>query len=210
MNDDQLRDLLATRDPAALLPPADPQRVARLLEDTMSHDVETPTHDPSHPGTDPRRRTPLTWLLAAAAVLVIAGVGVFAIFGGEDQPVATPPDPAPASVLHLSAPGSVQGRCAMVTPELLSLQETAFDGTVTAIDGTQVTLEVGHWYRGGNEDLVTVEATDAQLRELIQAVEFEQGGRYLVSATDGSVTVCGFSAPYSDDLAAIYAEAFAT
>jgi hypothetical protein len=97
----------------------------------------------------------------------------------------------------------------MVTPELLSLQETAFDGTVTSIDGTQVTLEVGHWYRGGNEDLVTVEASDAELQMLIQAVSFEQGERYLVSATDGIVTVCGFSAPYSDELAALYAQAFA-
>lgn len=210
LTDEQLRALLQSRDPAVSLVPATHESVARLMEDAMSHDVETPTHDPSHPETDPRRRTPLTWLLAAAAVLVIVGVGVFALFGGEDQPIATPtPDNVPASVLHLSAPGSVQDRCAMVTPELLSLQETAFDGTVTSVDGNQVTLEVGHWYRGGNEDLVTVEASDAELRMLIQAVSFEQGQRYLVSATDGIVTVCGFSAPYSDELAALYAEAFA-
>ncbi len=39
-------------------------------------------------------------------------------------------------------------------------------------------------------------------------MHFEEGGRYLVSATDGRVTVCGFSAPYSAELAALYEQAF--
>ncbi len=173
----------------------------------MTHDLET--HDTSDQKADPRRRTPLTWLLAAAAVLVIAGVGVFSLFGGEDQPVAKPaPDPTPATVLHLSAPAPDQGRCAMVSAMMLGNMETAFDGTVTSMSGDSVTLEVGHWYRGGDEDLVTVEAPGAELRALIQAVSFEDGGRYLVTANEGVVTVCGFSAPYSEDLAALYAEAF--
>jgi hypothetical protein len=209
-SDDQLRELLRLRDPAASLAPVDPGRLAGLLEDTMSHDVETPTHDPSHPEADPRRRTPLTWLLAAAAVLVIAGVGVFALFGGEDQPTATTQSErtAPASVLQLSAPEQTLGRCAMVTERLLARQTVAFDGTVTRMDGGTVTLEVNRWYRGGDADLVTVEAPDARLQALILAVRFEAGERYLVTASNGEVTVCGFSAPYSDALAALYAGAF--
>ena len=43
---------------------------------------------------------------------------------------------------------------------------------------------------------------------LLQAVSFEAGQRYLVTANGGFVTVCGFSAPYSADLAAMYAQAF--
>ena len=39
-------------------------------------------------------------------------------------------------------------------------------------------------------------------------MSFEEGGRYLVSATDGRVTLCGFSAPYSTELAALYDQAF--
>ncbi|MBF4769692.1 hypothetical protein ISU10_18135 [Nocardioides agariphilus] len=208
MNDDQLRELMSSRDPAASLPPARPERVARLLEDTMSPDVQTPADQRQE--ADPRRRTPLTWVLAAAAVLVIAGVGFFALNGGEGrQPTATPPSSeAPRTVLHLTAPPPTQGRCAMVTARLLGNQDSAFDGTVTAIDGRSVTLEVSHWYRGGDQDLVVVEAPDPEMQALIQSVTFDQGGRYLVSATDGIVTVCGFSAAYSDDLAAIYAEAF--
>ena len=46
------------------------------------------------------------------------------------------------------------------------------------------------------------------MQALVQAADFQTGQRYLVSANDGFVTVCGFTAPYSDDLAALYAEAF--
>ena len=40
--DDELLARLRAADPAASLPPADPSRVARLLEDTMSHDRHRP------------------------------------------------------------------------------------------------------------------------------------------------------------------------
>ena len=104
MNDDELRRAAAVARPRRLAATGRPARVARLLEDAMSHDVETPAHEPSPEPADPRRRTPLTWLVAAAAVLVIAGVGVFAVFWGEDQrPGPDPPTSPQPSVLQLSA-----------------------------------------------------------------------------------------------------------
>ena len=206
MNDDELLDLVRSRDPASSLPPADPAQVARLLEDTMSHDVDT--RDSNGPETDPRRRTPLTWLVAAAAVLVIAGVGAFAVFGGDEEPTAAPPDDTAATVLELSAQPPSAAKCAMVSAELLAMQATAFDGTVTSMTEGLVTLEVGHWYRGGDTDLVTVQAPPAEMQALIQAVDFQDGQRYLVAANDGFVTACAMSAPYSDELAALYAEAY--
>ena len=39
--DDELRGRLRASDPAASLPPADPTRVARLLEDVMSTELTT-------------------------------------------------------------------------------------------------------------------------------------------------------------------------
>ena len=208
MHDGELRARLLSRDPAASLPPADPAQVAGLLEDTMSHDVETPAHEPSPQPADPRRRTPLTWLVAAAAVLVIVGVGAFALFWGEDQPtVPTANDPAP-TVLELSAQPPTAAKCAVVSAELLASQETAFDGTVTAITDGLVTIEVGHWYRGGDADQVIVDAPPTDLQALIQAADFQVGQRYLVAANDGFVTACGMSAAYTDELAALYAEAF--
>lgn len=202
---EELFERLRSRDPAASLPPAEPALVDRLLEDAMSHDVET--RGAEQP-TDPRRRTPLTWLVAAAAVLVIAGVGAFALFGGDDQPaVPAAQDPAP-SVVQLSARPPSTAKCAPVSAELLANQSTAFDGTVTAITDGVVTLDVGHWYRGGDADQVTVDAPPADMQALVQAADFQVGQRYLVSANDGFVTVCGFTAAYSGELAALYTEAF--
>ena len=164
----------------------------------MAHDHDTPA----------RRRTPLTWLVAAAALLVVAGVGVFAVVGGDDEPqVPTAQDRAP-TVVELSARPPVVGRCAVPTAELLANQETAFDGTVSAITDGTVTLDVIEWYRGGPADHVTVDVPPTDMQALVGAADFQTGQRYLVSANGGFVTVCGFTAPYSDDLAALYAEAF--
>jgi hypothetical protein len=65
MTDHDERDELFARlrdaDPAAALPPADPDRVARLLEDAMSHDTMTESRE-----TGTRGRSPLTWLAAGS------------------------------------------------------------------------------------------------------------------------------------------------
>jgi hypothetical protein len=92
--------------------------------------------------------------------------------------------------------------------EIISHQTVAFDGTVTTLADGVVTLTPSHWYAGDETDLVRVQAPSDDMQQLVSAVKFEDGGRFLVSATDGQVTVCGFSAPYSAELASIYAEAF--
>ena len=208
MNDEELLARLRAADPAASLPPADPGRTTRLLEDTMSNDTETSPGTTVDQDTPVRRRSPLAWLVAAAAVLVIAGVGVFAVVGGDDGPgVPTAQDPAP-SVMALSARPPTSAKCMVVTPEVLANQEVAFDGTVAAITDGLVTLDVTSWYRGGDADQVTVEAPPENLEALVSAADFQVGQRYLVSATDGFVSVCGLSGAYSDELVALYAQAF--
>ncbi|MEO6511963.1 MAG: hypothetical protein ABIO16_13275, partial [Nocardioides sp.] len=187
----------------------DPGHTARLLEDTMSHPIEPHVASPSPDQDTPvRRRSPLAWLVAAAAVLVIAGVGAFAVFSGDGSPsVPVAQDPA-ATVMELSARPPSTAKCLVVSPAALQQQQVAFDGTVASITDGLVTLDVGHWYLGGNADQVTVQAPAADLQALVQAADFKIGERYLVSATDGSVSVCGFTAPYSADLAAMYEQAF--
>lgn len=205
-HDDELLARLRAADPAASMPPADPGATARLLEETMSHDVDTDLPDSDLAA---RRRSPLTWLVAAAAVLVIAGVGAFALFFQEDShqaPTAAQPQP---SVMTLGArPAPPAGRCVAVSADLLALQDTAFDGTVISITDDLVTLDVGHWYRGGDADQVTVQAPPKVLQSLLLAADFQVGQRYLVAANSGTLNVCGLTAAYSDDLAAMYAEAF--
>jgi hypothetical protein len=200
---DELLARLRAADPAADLAPADPGRTARLLEDAMTHDVETHADQ----DTPVRKRSPLAWLVAAAAVLVFAGVGAFAFLGGDDPAVPTAKEPPP-SVMTLSARPPSTAKCMVVSPAVLQQQEVAFDGTVSSISDGLVTLDVSHWYLGGDADQVTVQAPPADLQALVLAADFKVGQRYLVSATGGSVTVCGFTAPYSAELAAMYDEAF--
>lgn len=201
---DALRARMSAADPAASLPPADPDRVARLLEDVMSTELTTENRE-----TGTRDRSPLTWLVAAAAALIIGGVGLFAVLGQDEEP---PPPTAGGTetVTELSAPSptAYAARCMVPNAETLSQQQVAFDGTVTAVDDGMVTLEVDEWYAGDPTDLVRVQAPSEEMQQLLAAVSFEEGGRYLVAATDGQVMICGFSAPYSADLAAIYQQAF--
>jgi hypothetical protein len=210
VNDDELMARMRAADPAASLLPADPGRTARLLEDTMSHDTESFLGTPAATQDTPvRRRSPLAWLVAAAAVLVIAGVGVFAVVGGDDIPTVptAAKDPAP-SVMALSARPPTTAKCMVVSPEVLANQQVAFAGTVVAITEGLVTLDVTSWYRGGDADQVTVKAPPENLEALVSAADFQVGQRYLVSASDGFVSVCGLSAAYSDELAAMYSQAF--
>ncbi|GAB2451336.1 hypothetical protein GCM10027062_35340 [Nocardioides hungaricus] len=202
---DELRDRMRAADPAGSLPPADPSRVARLLEDVMSTELTTENRE-----TGTRDRSPLTWLVAAAAVLIIAGVGLFALLNVGDDPAAPPPAADDTTVTELTAPGAdaYAARCMVPSAEVLSGQGVAFDGTVTTIADGVVTLDVGKWYAGGPTDLVRVRAPSEDMQKLLAAVSFREGKRYLVSASDGRVTVCGFSAPYSDDLVALYQQAF--
>jgi hypothetical protein len=207
MNDadlpDELRSRLQASDPAGSLPSAAPHEAARLLEDVMATEL---TNESREIGT--RGRGPLTWLVAAAALVVIAGVGFLgfhALAGDADDGGGT----AVQSVTELDVPAAAgMGKCMVPNAEAMAGADVAFDGTVTSIVGDQVTLEPSHWYAGDPTDRVVVTAPSEQLQQVTSAVIFQAGGRYLVSATDGRVSLCGFSAPYTPDLAAVYAAAF--
>jgi hypothetical protein len=203
--DDELRARLRASDPAASLPPTDPTGVARLLEDVMSTELTTENRE-----TGTHGRSPLTWLVAAAAVLIIAGVATFGFLGHADDPSAPPTALDDKTVTELTAPSAAayDAKCMVPNAEIVSQQTLAFDGTVTNLAGGVVTLTPSHWYAGDVTDLVRVQAPADVMQELLGAVKFEDGGRYLVSATNGEVTLCGFTAPYSADLAAVYDEAF--
>lgn len=231
--DDDLRALLRSTDPAAFLPPADPDGVARLLEDTMTQPLdetyadETLTDESRADGV--RHRSRFTWIVAAAAVLVIGGGVAFATTLGEDEkaPLGAAPGPtagagagesddvdAPTVTnLKAGADAGVNAKC--MTPEMagadvIGSQQVVFDGTVQSISGGTVTLVPSTFYAGDPTDEVVVQAPGPEMEALLSAVRFQEGKRYLVSATDGQVTFCGFTAEYSDSLAEIYADAFAS
>lgn len=110
--------------------------------------------------------------------------------------------------LALTADGSLAGKCAVPSAEILATFDTAFAGTVTSLDGGTATLAVDEWYAGDEAGTVTVESPSQDLQDLLMAVDFEEGKTYLVSADGDRVTLCGFTAEENPELQALYAEAF--
>jgi hypothetical protein len=110
--------------------------------------------------------------------------------------------------VQLSLPRRDNARCQPVDAETLGKVRTAFDGEVLSADGDTVTLAVREWYAGGGGaaqvrlDLAKVPSS------LAGYFAFEKDRRYLVAANDGTVLVCGFSAPWSADLEKVYKDAF--
>ena len=205
-DDERLRALLRDADPAASLPPVDRERSARLLESAMSENTES-----RQDGT--RHRSPLTWLVAAAAVVVIAGAAAFVLTNDEEdaglpaaqESIEPTGEVAAVTTLAAAVPG---GRCAMPTPELLAQQEVAFQGTVQQVAEDVVVLVPSVFYAGAPSELVEVQGPPVELTEMLQAVPFQEGETYLVSATDGRVSLCGLSGPADSELQELYVEAF--
>jgi hypothetical protein len=198
------RDLLSrlqSADPAASLPPADPDRVAHLLEAAKS-DITTHSHETRENGT--HDRSPLTWVVAAAAVLLIAAGGVFGLVNRDHDQA-----PAAQDTTTMLGVAPVTGRCMVPDVGVLRAQTIAFRGTLTSLGDGRATFRVEHWFTGGPTDLATVTTTPARLRSLSQSATFRVGGTYLVAARDGQVTGCGFSGPATGRLAHLYQQAYA-
>jgi hypothetical protein len=111
--------------------------------------------------------------------------------------------------MTLMAPGSdTMSMCMMFDVETLKQAPVAFSGTVASVDDSGATLDVDHWYKGGEADQVVLEHEGSATQVALDGVSFEKGKRYLVSATDGTVNICGYSGPWTEDLAAQFDQAF--
>ena len=155
----------------------------------------------------PSRRPRARILVAAAAAAVLAAtVGGFLLMGGEDdaQPVATLP-----TVTELELPANdPMAMCVVFSVDALAEAPMAFGGEVVEKDGEQVLLDVDTWYRGGDTDQVRLTAPDISKALLGGTIDFAVGQRYLLTAYDGNVNYCGFSGPWSQEMADAYAAAF--
>ena len=194
---DSLRQRMRNADPARTAAPSDAP-VEDLVTGAISASARPPNRD--------RRWAPA--LVAAAAVALIAGAA-YAI-ARDTEPSTRPP--AALTTATLTVPGGDSGptmqSCLPFEVRYLRDMPIALSGTAFTVGDDRVTIEVDRWYRGGDADLVELTAIDPQTSVLLDGFEFVEGKRYLVTATEGTVNLCGFSGPWSEPLAASYAEAF--
>lgn len=204
---DELRARLRRIDPVApdtALDPTPSLRARQLLERAMTETTETTTA----PSAPPRRsRLPL--VLAAAASVAALAIGAVLLAGG-DSPTAKP-KPKSTLALQMPAPagGPVMSSCIRFDVSILKDMSTAFSGTVSALGSGTVTLDVDHWYAGGSADVVTLSQPDANGPVSLEGgVSFEQGKRYFVTAANGTVNGCGYTAEATPDIEKAFQEAF--
>ena len=142
--------------------------------------------------------------VAAAAALVLAVGGVIAFGDRTDGPSVAEGPP-----LELTAGGEdAMLSCIMFSvEELARVAEIAFEGTVTSVDGSRVTLTVDHWFKGGDAAEVVLDAPQG-MEALIGGIPFAVGDQYLITAQTGQVNYCGFSGPSTPEYRTAFEQAF--
>ena len=204
-------------DPIDRLRAADPIRadavpdasLARVAANIQEHIMTDKQHDPTvrHP------RGPLVWAGGLAAFAVVALAFAIALgngFGGGQTPPPIAANPTPVATPDASgnpAAGGGMASCLVYDPANLPTFETVFDGTVTAIEGDQVTFKVNEGWKGAKGSItLTVPQADVALTGPLP--EFTVGGRYLVTAFDSTINACGYTVDYDAETAAAWAAAF--
>ena len=206
------------RDPIDRLHAADPihpddvpdANLARVAARIQEHIMTDKQHDPTvrHP------RGPLAWVGGLALVGVIALAFAVALGNGLGAGGQTPPpiavNPTPSEIPDASgnpAAGGGVASCLVYDPANLPTFDVVFDGTVSAIDGDQVTFTVNEGWKGA-EGSITLTAPPVEVALTGPLPGFKVGGRYLVSASGSTISACGYTLDYDVDTAAAWAAAF--
>ena len=202
MNDDQrsnkAEDILLQRMHAA-----DPGRTLGPTESWMPDLATVATGMTSDkPRSRPRRSAPA--IAAAASVAVLVGVA-YAVMGG-DEPSGIP-GPTVRTLAMPAGDATSMNSCLPFDAQYLRDMRVALSGTATKVGDDGVTLDVDRWYTGGNADVVRLANYDLNAVSL-DGFSFEPGSRYLITATQGTVNLCGFSGPWTQDLADAFDGAF--
>ena len=98
------------------------------------------------------------------------------------------------------------GSCLPFSVDILKAVPVAFGGTVTQASAGTVQIAVDHWYHGGSADVVTIATPPANTS--VGTVDFAQGKRYLVTATNGVINSCGLTGEATPDLVKAFDQAF--
>jgi hypothetical protein len=180
------------------VPDASLARVSARVQEHIMTDIQ-------HNTTGRRARRPFALIgglgLAGALALAVAlGSGLGRPATGSIGSVPTPSsDPV--------AGGVGMASCIMYDPAILPTFDIVFDGTVTAIDGDQVTFAVNAPWKGV-DDSVTLTAPADSVALTGPVPDFEVGGRYLVTAAGSTINSCGYTLEFDAQTAATWAAAF--
>ena len=193
-------DRLRAADPfrADEVPDASLARVSASIEEHIMTDLQqTATVVPGN------RRFAIFGGLAAVGALA------FAIAFGSDLGPKSPNSigTVPTPTQNPAAGGGGLASCLAYDPANLPTFDTVFDGTVTAVDGDQVTFDVTDGWKGADGS-ITLTAPQIDVALVGPLPDFEVGGRYLVTAAGSTVNACGYTLDYDAETAAAWAAAF--
>jgi hypothetical protein len=193
----------AARDPLDDLRRANPVATNDLPSASLAR-VEARVQEELLHGSRKDRRSRWSRAAPIGAGLAVAAVAVVALLVGGSlrQPIAAPP-----------SGGLGLGLCVEhYSSEALARRSIAFDGTVTAIAGDDVTFQLNRTFRGPGASSISLAAPGMTGSTVTSAggPSFEIGSRYLVAGEDHLVWACGFSQPYDTNVAAEWASVFGT
>ena len=189
-----------TPDPFDQLRAADPMRGSELASNSQARvwaRVQEVTFMATTSPTEERRRN---WVVGIGA----AAIAAFMLVAFVRAPSSQTPSQDPVGG---AAGGGAAGMCLAFSLDELAARDFAFDGTVTAVEGDQVTFTVNESFIGDASGSVTLTAPDTSQTSLEGGVPLEVGERYLVSGDDGIVWGCGFTQAYDESTAAEWASA---
>ncbi|MEO7229494.1 MAG: hypothetical protein ABIZ30_02750 [Candidatus Limnocylindrales bacterium] len=203
-------DLLRAVDPVDPLdvPSASLARVSARVQENIMNDHRSAPAD----GRPVRTTARLAIFGAAfAALALVAIVGLPKMFGADPTQVAViptagvptdaPPDSGPITG------GGGMAMCIQYDHSILVTFGLVFDGTVTAVNGDQVTFAVNAGFQGAEESEITLTNPAGEL-SADGSVGLEVGARYLVAGNESTIVGCGYTQPYDPAEAAAWAAAF--
>ena len=114
--------------------------------------------------------------------------------------------------------GAALGSCVeRYNLKTLAKRSFAFDGTVSVVKkadsetgADEVTFNVGHWYKGGSEDQITLKTYGVGGVTSAGSISGRSGERMLVTGEDDTLWTCGFTQSYSPQVAAQWETTFKT
>ena len=184
-------------DPLDELRRANPDTERRLPSESKARiwaRIQEVTMDTEH-----KTRNRRAWGIGLAGAAVAGVVALALVVLNNDESAAPTDDP-----------GTGIGSCVETySPETLANREFGFDGTVTAINGDEVTFDASEYFVGSGDDQVTLTASGMTGTSITSGggPNLVEGERYLVAGDDTFVWACGFTQPYDEAVAAEWADA---